>query len=397
MDLNDTPEQAEYRARIRAKLEELKPHAPKMRSGIGADDISEFRAWQHRLAEAGLVGVMWPEEYGGQGGGPIEQVIVNGEMRAAGLPGILDMIGVGNLGPTVIAHGTDEQKERHLSPLLHGEEMWCQLFSEPAAGSDLAGITTKAVLADGTWRINGQKVWTTMAHHASFGLMLARTDPDVPKHKGLTMFIVPLDAPGVTVRPLRLISGSAHFNEVFFDDVELPESAAVGAPGEGWVVAMTTLMWERFTLLTAFELLGWSAEQMAAPFVDAPDSFLDSSVRRRIAANTADMLSLRYSSYRALSAISRGEIPGPESGLGKITMINAGMRGAELACELRGPEELDGFWGEFGSELVGLRSGGGTEEIVRNLIGDRVLGLPPEPRVDKDKAFSELSRKAVSA
>ena len=206
---------------MRGWLEQHAREAPP-RSGSSEDNgyIDARRAWQRKLAEAGLAGVTWPREFGGRGLGPIEQVTVNQEISRAEVPGILDVIGIGMLGPCIIAHGSDEQKSRHLGPMLHGDEVWCQMFSEPAAGSDLAAVQTRARQGeDGTWTLNGQKVWTTNAQFASYGLLLARTDADVPKHKGLTMFIVPMDAPGVTVRGLRQISGEAEFNEVFFDDV----------------------------------------------------------------------------------------------------------------------------------------------------------------------------------
>ena len=224
MDLNDTPELAEYRARVRSWLDEHAAEAPVLRGDDAIRDeheaVAAHREWQRKLAEAGLAAVTWPAEYGGQGLGPLHQVVVNQEIGRAGVPGIFDVIGVGMLGPTIIAHGDEDQKQRHLGPMLAADEVWCQLFSEPAAGSDLAGIQSRARREDdGGWRLSGQKVWTTNAQHAAFGLLLARTDTDVPKHKGLTMFIVPMDAEGVTVRPLRQISGEAHFNEVFFDDV----------------------------------------------------------------------------------------------------------------------------------------------------------------------------------
>ena len=197
---------------------------------LAEDEVVDARrVWQRKLAEAGLAGATWPKEHGGQGLGPIEQVIISQEIARAGVPGILDVIGVGMLGPTIIAHGTEEQKSRYLGPMLHGDEVWCQLFSEPAAGSDLAGIQTRAKQDDGGWRLTGQKVWTTNAQFSAYGLILARTDPDVPKHKGLTMFILPMDAEGVTVRGLRQISGEAEFNEVFLDDVKLDDDMVVGA------------------------------------------------------------------------------------------------------------------------------------------------------------------------
>src|SRR3954470_24612813 len=268
VDLNDSPEQVEYRQKVRSWLEEHKGEAPILRGEGALTDEDEIvaarRAWQGKLAEAGLAGGTWPSEFGGQSMGPIEQVIVNQEISRAGVPGILDSIGVGMLGPTIIAHGTEEQKSRYLAPLLHGDDIRCQLFSEPAAGSDLAGIQTRARQEDdGSWVLNGQKVWTTNAQFASYGLLLARTDPEVPKHKGLTMFIVPMDAPGVSVRPLRQISGDAHFNEVFFDDVRLDDDATVGPVDGGWGVALTTLMFERVTIGLGGEGFGWRADRFA--------------------------------------------------------------------------------------------------------------------------------------
>ncbi len=263
MDLDDTPQQAAYRAQVRSWLEDHSGEAPKYAArGVKTDEdeqrmIAGRRVWQGKLAEGGLAGVTWPKEYGGQGLGPIEQLICNQEIARARVPGILDAIGVGMLGPAIIAHGSEEQKTRYLGPLLHGDEVWCQLFSEPAAGSDLAAVQARArQQADGSWRLSGQKVWTTNAQFASYGLLLARTDPDVPKHNGLTMFIVPIDAEGVTVRGLRQISGEAEFNEVFCDDVALDEGAVVGGVGSGWATALTTLMFERATIGLGGEGMG---------------------------------------------------------------------------------------------------------------------------------------------
>jgi len=387
VDLTDTPELAKYRRRVRGWLQENKAHAPAQTTGLHVRDIEPFRAWQRRLAEAGLVGVTWPREHGGQGGSMIEQAVANSELDRAGVPGALDIIGVGNLGPTVIAHGTQAQKERYLRPLLLGDEIWCQLFSEPAAGSDVAGIRTRAIRHDGGWRINGQKVWTTNAQHAAFGLLLARTDIDVPKHRGLTMFIVPMKAPGVTVRPLRQLTGAAAFNEVFFDDVELEDEFRVGEPGEGWTVAMTCLMYERLNLLTMLDQLGWQPEQFVQPI---RDKLQRADLRQRLAGVIVDMLAVRYTGYRALSKVANGDLPGPEAGLGKITLVDAATRGAQLVAEALGPSALDGEWGFLLGEMQGLRSGGGTDEIVLTTVGERVLGLPAEPRVDKTAPFREL-------
>ncbi len=400
MDLNDTAEQAQYRAEARAWLQANREQAPP-RSGSYEDTayIDARRAWQGRLAEAGLAAVTWPRELGGRGLGPIEQVTVNQEISRAQVPGILDVIGIGMLGPCLIAHGSEEQKNRHLGPMLHGDEVWCQMFSEPAAGSDLAAVQTRARQAeDDSWTLNGQKVWTTNAQFASFGLLLARTDADVPKHKGLTMFIVPMDAPGVTVRGLRQISGEAEFNEVFFDDVRLDEDAVVGGVGNGWGTALTVLMYERLTIGFGSEGYGSPAALAETMAADA-EARADSDARRRLGEVITDLLAVRFNGYRALTMLARGQIPGPEAGLAKVTMVNAAIAATDLAADVVGPEALDpeSSWSYLISFLPGLKSAGGTESILRNTIGERVLGLPPEPRLDKGVPFSELRAKEKQA
>jgi alkylation response protein AidB-like acyl-CoA dehydrogenase len=401
VDLNDTPEQAAYRERVRSWLDEHKAEAPP-RSGSYEDSgyIDARRTWQRKLAEAGLAGVTWPREYGGQGFGPIEQVIVNQEILRADAPGILDVIGIGMLGPTIIAHGNDEQKGRYLGPMLHGDEVWCQLFSEPAAGSDLAAIQTRARENDGSWTLNGQKVWTTNAQFASFGLLLARTDPDVPKHKGLTMFIVPMDNSGVTVRGLRQISGEPEFNEVFFDDVTVGDDAVVGGVGNGWATALTVLMFERVTIGFGSESFG-SPTRLAETLAEDPAARRNPEVRHKLGEVLTEFLAVRFNGYRGLTMLSRGQIPGPEAGLAKVTMVNAAIEATDLAADVVGPEALQAqsHWSYLISFLPGLKSAGGTEQILRNTIGERVLGLPPEPRLDKGVPFSELrarEREAVA-
>ena len=391
MDLDDTPQQAAFRARIRAWLDEHAHESPPPLRGLHVDDPAPYRRWMSKLVDAGLVGVTWPAEYGGGGLSPLEDMIVGAEMARAGVSSIADHITIGNLGPTVYTYGTPGQKERHLSRMLHGEDGWCQLFSEPGAGSDLAGIATRATRDGEGWRISGQKVWTTMAHHADFGLMLARTNPDVPKHRGLTMFVVPMKADGVTIVPLRLISGSAPFNEVFFDDVRVGDDAVIGPVDGGWGVAMTTLMYERMAVLSIFEQLAPDPAELLAPFVDHP-LVEDPSVRRRAAELAVEAQALRFTAYRAISALQDGRIPGPEAGLGKMAVIEAGRRAAELGAELLGPGGLTGELGELAAEMPGLRSAGGTEEILRNTIAERVLGLPADPRIDKTVPYSELGR-----
>ncbi len=400
MDLNDTPQQAEYRQEVRRWLEAHKSEAPP-RSGSSEDTqyIDSRRAWQRKLAENGLAGVTWPAELGGRGLGPIEQVTVNQEMGRAGVPGILDVIGIGMLGPCLIAHGSDEQKSRYLGPMLHGDEVWCQMFSEPAAGSDLAAVQTRARQGeDGTWTLNGQKVWTTNAQFAAYGLLLARTDADVPKHKGLTMFIVPMDAKGVVVRGLRQISGEAEFNEVFFDDVKLDADSVVGGVGNGWGTALTVLMFERLTIGFGSESFG-SPSKLGETLAADPGARRDPIVRDRLGHVLTEFLAVRFNGYRALTALAKGQIPGPEAGLAKVTMVNAAVEAMDLAADVLGPEALaqDSDWGYMISFLPGLKSAGGTEQILRNTIGERVLGLPPEPRLDKGIPFSELRAKEREA
>jgi len=404
VDLDDTQDQAAYRAQVRAWLDEHKAEAPVLEGEGALTDESEIiaarRAWQGKLAEAGLAGVTWPKDFGGQGMGPIEQVICNQEIARAKVPGILDAIGVGMLGPTIIAHGTDEQKSRYLGPMLHGDEVWCQLFSEPAAGSDLAAVQARArQQEDGSWKLSGQKVWTTNAQFASYGLLLARTDADVPKHKGLTMFIVPIDAPGVTVRGLRQISGEAEFNEVFFDDVSIDADSVVGGVGNGWGTALTTLMFERVTIGLGSEGLGYNSSRFAAAIAGQPDARRDHEVRKELGEIASELLAVRFTGYRTLTALQKGQVPGPESGLAKITIVSGAIKAGDLIADVFGPDALaeNSQWAYMISFLPGLKSAGGTEEILRNTIGERVLGLPPAPRLDKGIPFSELRSKETAA
>jgi alkylation response protein AidB-like acyl-CoA dehydrogenase len=398
LDLNDTPELAEYRAQVRAWLAE---HAHEAPSARGDDDasVAARRRWQRRLAEARYAAVTGPAEYGGAGLGPLQQVVVNQEIGRAGVPGIFDIIGVGMLGPTLIAHGSEDQKQRYLGPMLTADEVWCQLFSEPAAGSDLAGVQTRArQLDDGSWRLSGQKVWTTNAQHAAFGLLLARTDFDVPKHKGLTMFVIPMDAEGLTVRPLRQVSGQAHFNEVFLDDVALEPGSEVGPVNGGWGVGMTTLMFERVTIGLGGEGFGWRADRFAHALLEDPACTADAETRHRLGEIGTEFLALRFTGYRMLTSLQRGAIPGAEGALAKVTTIRAAIAAGDLICDVLGPAALtEERIGELVSDMPGLKSAGGTEEILRNMVGERVLGLPPEPRLDKGIPFSELRAREQSA
>jgi alkylation response protein AidB-like acyl-CoA dehydrogenase len=397
MHLDDTPEQAAYRAQVRAWLSDHAHEAPRP-GPDGQRDPAAWRAWQRKLAEAGLVGVTWPAEYGGQGMGPIEQVIVSQELDRARAPGPMGVIGLGMCGPALIYHGTDAQRE-HLPRLLSGEEHWSQLFSEPAAGSDVAGIQTRAMqLDDGSWSITGQKVWTTHAQHSEWGILIARTDPDVPKHKGLTMFVVPIaGADGVTVRPLRQILGDAEFNEIFFDDLRVPEDAVLGGVGNGWTVALTVLMHERLSIGAGPG--GSLLDDLIALIAADDDAREDPVVRRRLGAVATEMLALRFTGYRMLTAVQQGRIPGPEAGLAKVTTVNAGAEAYALGAAVLGPDALADRspWGTGAAGIAGFRSAGGSEQILRNTVGERVLGLPPEPRLDKGIPYRELKAREREA
>jgi alkylation response protein AidB-like acyl-CoA dehydrogenase len=399
MDLNDTPELAAYRAKVREWLAAHAHEAPQRRGSETAEAVAAHREWQRKLAAAGLAAVTWPAEYGGQGLGPLEQVVINQEIGRAGVPGLFDVIGVGMLGPTLIAHGSEDQKQRHLAAMLAAEEVWCQLFSEPAAGSELAGIQARAKrLDDGGWSVSGQKVWTTNAQHASFGLLLARTDPDVPKHRGLTMFVLPMDASGVSVRPLRQISGDAHFNEVFIDDVRLEPGSEVGPVDGGWGVAMTTLMFERVAIGLGGEGFGWRADRFATTLIEDEAGTRDREVRRRFGHIASEFLALRFTSYRTLTTLQRGGVPGPEAALAKVTTVRAATDAGELVVDVLGPGALeDARAGRLVSDMPGIKSAGGTEEILRSMVGERVLGLPPEPRLDKGVPFAELRARERAA
>jgi alkylation response protein AidB-like acyl-CoA dehydrogenase len=257
-------------------------------------------------------------------------------------------------------------------------------------------VQTRARLQDdGSWRLTGQKVWTTNAQFASYGLLLARTDSDVPKHKGLTMFIVPMDGAGVTVRGLRQISGEAEFNEVFFDDVALDAGAVVGGVGNGWGTALTTLMYERVTIGLGGEGMGYNSNRFAAAIAGDAAARRDDNVRHQLGEISSELLAVRFTGYRTLTALQKGQIPGPEAGLAKVTIVNGAIKAGDLIADVFGPDALgeDSEWSYMISFLPGLKSAGGTEEILRNTIGERVLGLPPEPRLDKGIPFSELRSK----
>jgi alkylation response protein AidB-like acyl-CoA dehydrogenase len=409
MDFDDTSAEAEYRSGVRSFLEAH--HADlthgQSDSGQAADHprTLELRRTQALLYEGGLIGVTWPTEFGGQGLTPMHQAIVDQELARASIPVLINHIGLGMCGPTIVVHGTDEQRARYLAPLLRADEVWCQLFSEPGAGSDLAGIRTSAKSDGDEWRIQGQKVWTTGAQFSRFGLALTRTDPSVPKHHGLTMFVIDMEAPGVTVRPLRQMTGDARFNEVYLDDVVVAETARIGGVGDGWRVALTTLSHERSAIGADGKELGMGvAALIELARRRLPEYSETEQALRRQELGRAVVLSLasRYGGYRRLSALSRGQSPGPEASAGKLAATRAANLVADIGVRLFGPDAVlaDGdsgseAWHRTEAGLPGYAIAGGTDEILKNVIGERVLGLPAEPRVDKDRPF-QTAREAVS-
>jgi alkylation response protein AidB-like acyl-CoA dehydrogenase len=401
VDFDDTPDEAAFRARVRTLLEEHAAELLHVGSGEAVDagtHEAELRRTQRVLAEAGLVGTTWPREYGGQGGTLVQQAIVQQELARARVPVLINHIGLGMCGPTVIAHGSEDQKDRYLSRLLRADDVWCQLFSEPASGSDLAALRTTAVRDGDEWVVNGQKVWTTLAHVADLGILLTRTDPDRPKHAGLTMFVVDMHAPGVTVRPLRQMVGSAGFNEVFFDDVRIPDEERLGEPGEGWRVALTTLMNERVAIGGAGSDLGLPVETLVAharerlPGLDPERQVL---ARQAVGRAVVAALATRYTGYRRFTVLSQGGLPGPEASAGKLAGTAAAKLVADAGVRLLGDDAVyaatadgDDTWQRSQGYLPGLAIAGGTDQVLRNILGERVLGLPPEPRTDKTEPFA---------
>jgi alkylation response protein AidB-like acyl-CoA dehydrogenase len=414
VDFDDTPDEAAYRARVRDLLAEHAADLVHLDAGEEAADpqLQEqaLRRTQRVLAEAGLVGVAWAAQHGGQGGSLAQQAIIGQELARAKVPSLINHIGIGMCGPTVIAHGTPEQHEKYLARLLRADDVWCQLFSEPASGSDLAALRTTAVRDGDDWVVNGQKVWTTLAHVSDFGILLTRTDPDRPKHAGLTMFVVDMHAPGVTVRPLRQMGGQSDFNEVFFDDVRIPDSERLGEPGEGWRVALTTLLNERVAVGGGGNDLGLSVESLARlAAVKLPGLPADRQVLARQAVGRAAVAALanRYTGYRRLTAISQGGLPGPEASAGKLAGTAAAKLVADAGVRLLGDdavfavgtgddggEDAAGRWQRNQAWLPGIAIAGGTDEVLRNIIGERVLGLPPEPREDKHRPFNASGSRA---
>ena len=389
MDLSLSPSEREFRDEVRTWLEEHNP-GPEPEGSL--DEVIAYRReWQAKLHQAGWAGISWPKEYGGRGATLIEQAIFVGEAARAEAPSPANVLGLAMGGPVVIAHGSEEQKQRYLEPILTAEEIWCQGFSEPESGSDLASLKTKAVKDGDEWVVTGQKVWTTLAQFAKWCMLVARTDPDAPKHKGLTYFLMDMEQEGVEAKPLVQITGEGEFNEVFMEEARIPDENVVGGVGNGWSVAITTLMNERAGLAfgaiaqisNSLGRLGRLAKETR---VNGHSAAEDPVIRQRIAQLQIEAETMRLNAYRGLTKTMQSGIPGPEGSLGKWQWADINQRIAELALDIEGPyAALDrgaehavanGAW-----QYSFLRSRansieGGTTDILKNIIAERVLGLP---------------------
>ena len=367
-----------FRDEVRAWL---KANAPKSDAAESSQEklISNRRAWQKKLYEAGYVGITWPKEYGGRGGDFMDQLIFNDEMIVAQAPDPINVIGLGMGGPVVITHGTEEQKKRYLPPLLSAEEIWCQGFSEPDAGSDLSGLQTRAEDKGDHYLVNGQKMWTTLAHIAKWCMLLTRERKEENPRHGLTYLLVDMESPGVEVRPLVQITGDAEFNEIFFNDVKVPKSQILGEAGEGWTVAMTTLLHERGTLGMA---LATRAQITAAELAEHTRKLgrgSDPLVRQKVAQYTIEARALQLNGYRALTAMKRNGIPGPEGSILKLMWSELNQRMAETAVDVAGAAGQVGETSGWKYQFLRSRANtieAGTSEVLRNILAERVLGLP---------------------
>lgn len=408
VDFEDSPQLATFRTEVRSFLDgnaELKRGDERdwSRNGASTDPevASEFRArcqaWQRLLFDSGWAGLAWPTAFGGRGLSTAHQIVFNQELARYDATAGFITAAQALVGPTLMAHGTVDQQQRYLGPLLSGEESWCQLFSEPGAGSDLAALATRAELDGDEWVVNGQKVWTSSAQHADFGILVARSDPDVPKHKGLTFFIVDMSTPGIEVRPLVQAQGVAHFNEVFLSDVRIPATNVVGEVGDGWTVTRTTLRSESSMISGASQATGFSAVLNTARRVGLTG---DPLVRQELARVASNEMILKWMGWRTQTAVMSGR---RELALHGSLLKNFFTRSlahrVDLAIELEGAEgmlwhdaEGDGFWQYQCLNQFASRIGGGTEEVHRNNLGEQALGLPREPTADRDVAWNQSVR-----
>ena len=414
MDFEDSPEEAAYRAKAH---DWLAANAPPIRPDLSLEElarreaehgtppaVAEAKAWQAKKAAAGYAQIAWPKEWGGPGGAPIQQVIYNQEEAKFDVPRRYYEIGLGMCVPTVLSYCDPTIAKPMADRALKGEEIWCQLFSEPAAGSDSAGVGTRALRDGEDWVINGQKVWTSGAHFCDFGIVLTRTDPEAPKHKGLTMFWIDMKDAAIECRPIRQMSGGANFNEVYFNDLRIPDSQRIGEVNGGWGVALTTLMFERLAVGGGDGGAGPGTEALMAlareTRLEEGSALQDAAVRERIADWHVRMQGLKFTTYRTITVLSKGQTPGPEASIGKLVAAGTAQARSDFALDL---QDMGGV--AMGAEaaqqaafqkvflaIPGLRIAGGTDEILKNIIAERVLGLPGEIRVDKSVPFKDIPK-----
>ena len=398
MDFNDTNEEATFRQEVRSWLSENVPGEAELK---GLDYIATAKLWQKRKFDAGWACIRWPKEHGGRGATAIEGVIFGQEESKFDTPDNIFGIGHGMCAPTMMSWATEDQCKQYLPRLASGEDIWCQLFSEPAGGSDLAALRTSAVKDGDDWIINGQKIWTSGAHFSDFGVIVLRTDPTAGKHQGLSYFFIDMKSPGIECKPIKQISGGSNFNEVYFTDVRISDSLRLGAVGQGWQVALTTLMNERASIGGGggggnFNSVFKLAQKVK---IDDEPAIKDKSVRRKLADWYIQESGVKFTGYRSMTALSKGEIPGPENSIGKLVGAPKQQDMASFALDLLDSsgaiwdpelsEEAGMFQGAYMSS-PGLRIAGGTDEIMANIIAERVLGLPQDIRVDKGIPFNEI-------
>jgi acyl-CoA dehydrogenase len=399
MDFNDSPAEAEFRNEAAAWL---KANVPSEGEVNGMDLMQQAKYWQKKKAEAGWACIRWPKEYGGRGADAIQQVILNQEESKVNAPatGVFS-IGQGMAAPTMMTWATEEQKQRYLPKLASGEEIWCQLFSEPAGGSDLAALRTKAVRDGDDWVINGQKIWTSGAQYSDWGILVLRTDPDVPKHQGLSYFFIDMKSPGIEIKPIKQISGASGFNEVYFTDVRVSDSQRLGEVGQGWQVALTTLMNERASIGGGSSAAGFDTALALAQKIEIDDqpAIKNPNVRAKLANWYVQESGLKYTGYRSMTALSKGEVPGPENSIGKLVGAPKTQDLASFAIDLMeqagvmwspGTDDFDNMFQSTYMSIPGLRIAGGTDEIMANIIAERVLGLPQDVRLDKGIPFTDV-------
>ncbi|MDQ1433247.1 MAG: hypothetical protein QOF59_63 [Actinomycetota bacterium] len=399
MDFNDTPEEAAWREEFRAWLEEHAPQftgpPPERDMEIGGGDYLErAQRWQATKFDAGLARITWEPEFGGRNGTTVEQIIFGQEESRFPVPNEAFIIGLGMIAPTLRAVGNDAQKDRYLTKLLRGEEIWSQLFSEPGAGSDVASLSTTATRDGDEWIINGQKVWTSGAQFSDYGEIVCRTNPEAEKHKGITAFIVDMKAPGVTIKPLKQMNGGAGFNEVFFDNVRVPHENVLGDVNEGWTVAITTLMNERVAIGSGGGGGGRGTVQNVIALAQQRGVNGDARVRQQLADLYTKTRIQKFLSMRTLTAATKGKVPGPEGSIGKLLGGRIMTQLGDLTVSLAGADAIAGNT-RLAQTMLAAPAGhiaGGSDEVMKNIIGERVLGLPGEPRPDKGVAWRDVPR-----